>query len=82
MNTNDRPSVSLNGETPIVTEFTSSYMEGSGQVAIIPNIHVIDIDPNALIIRCVTLLLVACMYMVSIHPTIESTINSRATQFV
>ena len=52
-NTNDRPSVSLNGETPIVTEFTSSYMEGSGPVAIVPNINVIDIDPNALIIRCV-----------------------------
>ena len=51
MNTNDNPSVSLDGETPVITTLTSSYTEGSGAVAVAGNLHVIDIDPSALISR-------------------------------
>ena len=51
VNTNDNPHVSLDGYTPVITESTTSYTEGSGEVAIAPNIHVVDTDPNPMIIR-------------------------------
>ena len=51
MNINDIPSISLDGESPIVTSLTSNYTEGSGAVSIASNTYVIDVDPNANIMR-------------------------------
>ena len=51
MNTNDDPSVSLDGESPVVMALISTYTEGSGAVAVVDNIHVIDIDPDPVITR-------------------------------
>ena len=51
MNTNDNPLISLNGEIPIITEYSTSYMEGTGAIAIVPSLHVVDTDPDPIIIR-------------------------------
>jgi cysteine-rich repeat protein len=56
MNTNDDPSVSLDGESPVVTSLNSTYTEGSGAVAVVDNIHVIDIDPVPVITRALVVL--------------------------
>ena len=51
MNTNDNPFVSLNGDIPVIMEYSTSYTEGSGAVVIVPNLHVVDSDPSPLIVR-------------------------------
>ena len=50
MNINDAPLVSLNGEVPVV-EYTISYTEGAGAVPVVPNLHVLDVDPSPIIVR-------------------------------
>lgn len=50
MNINDNPVVSLNGEIPVI-EYTTSYVEGSGAMTIVPNLHVLDVDPSPMIVR-------------------------------
>ena len=50
-NTNDNPFVSLDGETPVITEKTINYTEGTGEVPIVPTISVIDVDPEPMIMR-------------------------------
>lgn len=51
MNTNDAPAISLDGEAPIITTLSFNYMEGSGSVEVVPNLVVLDSDPNAMIQR-------------------------------
>ena len=51
VNTNDNPSVSLDGENPIIMNFTIPYTEGSGPATILPNLFVVDNDPSPIIIR-------------------------------
>ena len=51
MNINDNPLVSLNGDTPVITEYSISYPEGSGTVVIVPNLHIVDTDPSPVIVR-------------------------------
>ena len=51
MNINDNPLVSLNGDTPVITEYSTNYAEGSGPVVVVPNLHVVDTDPSPVIVR-------------------------------
>ena len=51
INTNDNPLISLNGESPVTTMYTTTYTEAMGPVAIVPNLYVVDTDPSPVIIR-------------------------------
>lgn len=52
-NTNDAPAVSLDGADPVVTSLSTQYGEGAMATAIVPNLQVIDVDPDAMIQRSV-----------------------------
>ena len=51
MNVNDAPVVSLNGEDPVITAFSSSYTEGTGAQTVLSNLFVVDTDPMPMIQR-------------------------------
>lgn len=51
-NTNDAPAISLNGvEDPVNQQLSTNYTEGTGAQHIVPNLQVVDTDPNAMIQR-------------------------------
>ena len=51
MNLNDAPQISLDGEDRVVRTFSTNYTEGSGPLAIVPNLFVVDTDPMDMIRR-------------------------------
>ena len=51
-NTNDAPVISLNGVMdPVSQQLSTSYTEGTGAQTIVPNILVVDTDPDSMINR-------------------------------
>ena len=51
-NTNDAPAISLDGmEDPVNQQFFTSYTEGTGAQLIVPDLLVVDTDPNSMISR-------------------------------
>ena len=49
-NTNDPPAISLDGvEDPVNQQFSTNYIEGIGAQTIVPDVLVVDTDPNSMI---------------------------------
>ena len=53
VNLNDPPQISLDGEDPVITAFSTNYTEGDGPQQIVSNLFVVDTDPMAIIRRWV-----------------------------
>ena len=51
-NTNDAPVISLDGAMdPVSQQLSTNYTEGTGAQAIVPDIQVVDTDPDSMINR-------------------------------